>query len=61
MTREGHGAAEGMRALVIDDEPGVRRFVAEVLRSEGWEVFETETAERAYEMMRTGRLGARLR
>jgi hypothetical protein len=29
MTREGRGAAEGMRALVIDDEPGVRRFVAE--------------------------------
>jgi two-component system, NtrC family, response regulator AtoC len=55
MTHEGRGAAEGMRALVIDDEPGVRRFVAEVLRSEGWEVSEAETAERAYEMMRAGR------
>ena len=45
------GAAGRLRALVIDDEPGVRRFVAEVLREEGWEVGEAETAERAFEMM----------
>jgi two-component system, NtrC family, response regulator AtoC len=43
-----------MKALVIDDEPGVRRFVAEVLREEGWEVSEAETAERAFEQMREG-------
>lgn len=40
-----------MKALVIDDEPGVRRLVAEVLREEGWEVGEAETAERAFEKM----------
>lgn len=48
-------AAEGMRALVVDDEAGLRRFVAEVLRGEGWEVCEAETAERAFEMMRAHR------
>jgi len=49
------GAAGWLRALVVDDEPGVRRFVAEVLREEGWEVGEAETAERAFELMRTRR------
>jgi DNA-binding NtrC family response regulator len=48
-------AAEGMRALVVDDEAALRRFVAEVLRDEGWEVCEAETAERAFEMMRARR------
>ena len=43
-----------MKALVIDDEPGVRRFVAEVLREEGWEVGQAEAAERAFERMREG-------
>jgi len=43
-----------MKALVIDDEPGVRRFVAEVLREEGWEVGEAEAAERAFEKMGEG-------
>lgn len=40
------------QALVIDDEPAVRDFVAEVLRSDGWHVSEAETAERAFEMLR---------
>lgn len=44
-----------MKALVIDDEPRVRRFVAEVLSEEGWEVTESETAECAFEKMREGR------
>jgi two-component system, NtrC family, response regulator AtoC len=51
MKSEGHALAEGMRALVVDDEPGMRRFVGEVLRGEGWEVCEAETAERAFELM----------
>jgi two-component system, NtrC family, response regulator AtoC len=40
-----------MHALVVDDEPGVRRFVAEVLRGDGWAVSEAETAERAFEKL----------
>ncbi|HYY58140.1 MAG TPA: sigma-54 dependent transcriptional regulator [Pyrinomonadaceae bacterium] len=40
-----------MKALVIDDEPGVRRFVAEALREEGWEVCEAETAEHAFDLL----------
>ena len=34
--------------LVIDDEPGVSGFVAEVLRSDGWEVEEVADAESAF-------------
>jgi two-component system response regulator AtoC len=39
-------------ALVIDDEPAVATLVGTVLREEGWEVTETESAERAFEMLR---------
>jgi DNA-binding NtrC family response regulator len=52
---EGGSVVEGMRALVVDDEAGLRGFVAEVLRGEGWEVCEAETAESAFEMMRARR------
>src|SRR6267143_2579687 len=41
-----------MQALVIDDEIQVRRFVSAVLRDEGWEVSEAESAEQAFEMLR---------
>ncbi len=41
-----------MQALVIDDELQVRRFVGEVLRVDGWQVGEAETAEQAFEMLR---------
>ena len=44
-----------MKALVVDDEPAVRDFVTEVLRTDGWEVSEAETAERAFEMLRDHR------
>ena len=35
-------------ALVIDDEPQVREFVATVLRAEGWKVSESPSAEDAF-------------
>ncbi len=38
-------------ALVIDDEPQVSDFVAQVLRAEGWSVSEARTAEQAFEML----------
>ena len=40
-----------MHALVIDDEALVRSFVATILRDDGWQVGEAESAERAFEMM----------
>jgi DNA-binding NtrC family response regulator len=40
-----------MRALVVDDEPMVRRFVAGILRDDGWAVSEAETAEHAFEKL----------
>jgi len=40
-----------MKALVVDDNELVRSNVAEVLRCEGWEVCEAESAERAFEML----------
>ncbi len=40
------------RALVVDDEPQIRQFVAEILTTEGWEVTQVETAERAFAAMR---------
>ncbi|MEP6635664.1 MAG: sigma-54 dependent transcriptional regulator [Acidobacteriota bacterium] len=43
-----------MRALVIDDEPQMLKFVSEVLRDEGWAVTEAPSAEHAFELMREG-------
>jgi DNA-binding NtrC family response regulator len=40
-----------LHALIIDDEPQVRSFIALVLGSEDWEVSEAESAERAFEML----------
>jgi two-component system response regulator HydG len=40
-----------MKALVIDDNELVRGNVAEILRGEGWDVSEAESAERAFEML----------
>jgi two-component system response regulator AtoC len=36
---------ESLKALVIDDEPQVCTLVADILRSDGWEVEEADTAE----------------
>ena len=38
-------------ALVIDDEEQVRALVAEVLRTDGWEVSEAGTAEEAFQIL----------
>lgn len=40
-----------MKALVVDDEAPIRDTVAEVLRADGWETSEAESAERAFEML----------
>lgn len=40
-----------MQALVVDDDPQVCRFVADVLRTDGWQVSEAGTAGRAIEML----------
>lgn len=41
-----------MQALIIDDEPQMRKFVSEVLREDGWELTEASSAEQAFELMR---------
>jgi DNA-binding NtrC family response regulator len=43
-----------MKALVIDDNELVRDNVAEVLRGEGWEVCEADSAARAFELLGDG-------
>ena len=40
-----------MQALVIDDEPQMRKFVCEVLRNEGWELTEAASAEQAFALI----------
>jgi DNA-binding NtrC family response regulator len=40
-----------MHALVIDDDPSVRRFVGTALHSDGWTTCEVESAERAFEKL----------
>ena len=41
-----------MQALVVDDESQIRQLVAEVLRADGWQVSEADTAERAFEVLK---------
>ena len=41
--------------MVIDDEPSVLGFVAEVLRSDGWTITEAENADQAYLAMQAER------
>jgi two-component system response regulator AtoC len=40
-----------MQALVVDDDPQISRFVADILRADGWQVSEAGTAGRAIEML----------
>ncbi len=40
-----------MHVLVVDDEPQVRRLITTILREDGWNVGEAESAERAFEML----------
>jgi DNA-binding NtrC family response regulator len=42
--------SENLTALVVDDDPQVRGFIAEVLREDGWRVNEAENAEHVFEM-----------
>ena len=44
-----------MNALVVDDDVLIRSNVAEVLRNDGWEVSEAESAEKALEMLHRDR------
>jgi two-component system response regulator AtoC len=44
-----------MKALVVDDDVLIRSNVAEVLRNDGWEVCEAESAEEAFEMLHRDR------
>src|SRR5947207_3420877 len=39
-----------LRALVIDDDAQVKEFVAQVLRDDGWETSQAESAEQAFEL-----------
>jgi len=39
------------RVLVVDDEPGVRKLVARILRSHGYDVFETEDGPSALALL----------
>jgi len=45
------GKNKRMHALIIDDEPQVRRLVATVFRQDGWNVCEAESADAAFEIM----------
>lgn len=51
MNDMGMNAERDLYALVIDDERGIRSFISEVLRSEGWNVSEASTAKEAFEML----------
>ncbi|HKC65383.1 MAG TPA: response regulator, partial [Pyrinomonadaceae bacterium] len=44
-----------MKALVVDDNDVIRGNVSEVLREDGWEVFEADSAEQAFEMLQQDR------
>jgi two-component system cell cycle sensor histidine kinase/response regulator CckA len=41
------------RVLVVDDEPGVRKLLARILRTRGYDVFETEDGTSALALLNT--------
>lgn len=42
---------EELKALIVDDEPQVRRFVSAVLGEDGWDARESPSAELAFDML----------
>src|SRR5918912_1324119 len=44
-----------MKALVVDDNDVIRGNVSEVLREDGWDVYEADSAEQAFEMLQQDR------
>src|ERR1041384_1208016 len=46
------GMNSELKALVVDDEAQVREFVSTVLRTEGWNVTETASAEEAIDKLK---------
>jgi len=48
-SERGRGGEE--RVLVVDDEPGVRKLLARILRARGYDVFETEDGPSALALM----------
>lgn len=46
----GGDAEDGMRVLVVDDEPGMRTLLKAMLSGAGHEVFEAENGQQAFEM-----------
>ncbi|MBS1796651.1 MAG: sigma-54-dependent Fis family transcriptional regulator, partial [Acidobacteria bacterium] len=45
------GVKQALKALVIDDEPQIRALVADILRSDEWEVNEAATADAGIELI----------
>lgn len=43
---------DGLQALIIDDEPQVRKLLSAILATEGWSVSEAESADKAYDKLR---------
>jgi two-component system response regulator AtoC len=46
-----HDAAKRAYALVVDDDPQVRRFMTDILSADGWDVSQAGTAEQSLEML----------
>ncbi len=53
--REGAGEGRGRRALVVDDEEGVREVLAEALAAWGWEVVQAASGEEGLARLREKR------
>jgi len=51
----GERAGEGLRALVVDDDPPIRQMVRTVLELDGWEVHEAEDGAQALALARAER------
>jgi len=47
-----HGGAHQPRVLVVDDEPGIRNLVVDILRDEGYETRDAEDGLSALDVLR---------